>query len=217
MEASFPALVRPQHAAACPPLLAALAPLLEELTAFGTVEAASPAAITAKAIYIIFTDTLPPPKVEFKLPDFPWPLVWGRLWRRGLPPEEVDLMFRLIHNVLPVRDRLGRFTGTGVRAPCPACPDVPETAVHVFTACTRVHEVWEELLAHLYAFIPAIPQDQELLFLAFAENDRENDIVATMLAYVSFVWAARGNVRPPTFGALTATLQVRPAPFRMLW
>ena len=157
------------------------------------------------------------PKVEFKLPDFPWPLVWGRLWRRGLPPEEVDLMFRLIHNVLPVRDRLGRFTGTGVRAPCPACPDVPETAVHVFTACTRVHEVWEELLAHLYAFIPAIPQDQELLFLAFAENDRENDIVATMLAYVSFVWAARGNVRPPTFGALTATLQVRPAPFRMLW
>ena len=217
LEASFPDLVRPQHARTCPALLAGLAPLLEELTAFGTVEAASPAAITAKAIYIAFTDTLPPPKVEFKLPDLQWPLVWGRLWRRGLPPEEVDLMFRLIHNVLPVRDRLGRFTGTGVRAPCPACPDIPETAVHVFTACARVHEVWEELLAHLYAFIPAVPQDQELLFLAFAENDREDDIVATLLAYVSYVWAARGNVRPPTFGALTATLRARPAPFRMLW
>ena len=70
---------------------------------------------------------------------------------------------------------------------------------------------------HLYAFIPAVPQDQELLFLAFAENDREDDIVATLLAYVSYVWAARGNVGPPTFGALTATLRARPAPFRTLW
>ena len=60
---SFPDLVRPQHAASCPPLLAALAPLLEELTTFGTVEAAHPAVVTAKGIYMAFTDTLPPPKV----------------------------------------------------------------------------------------------------------------------------------------------------------
>ena len=42
-------------------------------------------------------------------------------------------------------------------------------------------------------------------------------MTATILAYVSVVWAARGNVRPPTFGALTATLRARPPPFRMLW
>ena len=214
---SFPDLVRPQHAASCPPLLAALAPLLEELTTFGTVEAAHPAVVTAKGIYMAFTDTLPPPKVEFKFPDYPWPLVWRRLWRRGLPPEEADLIFQLVHNVLPVRAQLGRFTGTGVRAPCPACPDVPETVLHLFTACDRVYELWEELLAHIYIFLPAIPDDQELLLLAFAECEREDDVTATILAYVSVVWAARGNVRPPTFGALTATLRARPPPFRMLW
>ena len=117
----------------------------------------------------------------------------------------------------PVRARLGRFTGTGVRAPCPACPDVPETVLHLFTACDRVYELWEELLAHIYIFLPAIPDDQELLLLAFAECEREDDVTATILAYVSVVWAARGNVRPPTFGALTATLRARPPPFRMLW
>ena len=210
---SFPDLVRLQHAASCPPLLAALAPLLEELTTFGTVEAAHPVVVTAKGIYMAFTDTLTPPKVEFKFPDYPWPLVW----RRGLPPEEADLMFQLVHNVLPVRARLGRFTGTGVRAPCPACPDVPETVFHLFTACDRVYELWEELLAHIYIFLPAIPDDQELLLLAFVECEREEDVTATILAYVSVVWAARGNVRPLTFGALTATLRARPPPFRMLW
>ena len=93
LEPSFPYMVRQQQAAACPPLLAALGPLLEELTAFGMVEAAHPVAVTAKGIYLAFTDTLPPPKVEFKFPDYPWPLVWCRLWHRGLPPEEADLMF----------------------------------------------------------------------------------------------------------------------------
>ena len=77
--------------------------------------------------------------------------------------------------------------------------------------------MWEELLAHIYIFLPAIPDDQELLLLAFAECEREDDVTATILAYVSVVWAARGNVRPPTKGALTATLRARPPPFRMLW
>ena len=125
-------------------------------------------------------------------------------------------MFQLVHNMLLVSARLGRFTGTGVRAPCPACPDVPETVLHLFTACDRVYELWEELLAHIYIFLPAIPDNQELLLLAFAECEREDDVTATILAYVSVVWAARGNVRPLTFGALTATLRARPPPFRML-
>ena len=97
-------MVGQQRVAACPPLLAALAPLLEELTAFGTVEVAHPAAVTAKGIYLAFTDTLPPPKVELKFPDYPWPLIWRRLWCCGL---------QLVHNMLPVRARLGRFTATG--------------------------------------------------------------------------------------------------------
>ena len=77
--------------------------------------------------------------------------------------------------------------------------------------------MWEELLAHIYIFLPVIPDDQELLLLAFAECEREDDVTATILAYVSVVWVARGKVRPPTFGALTATLRARPPPFRMLW
>ena len=79
--------------------------------------------------------------------------------------------------------------------------------------------MWEELLAHIYISLPAIPndQDQELLLLAFAECEREDEVMATILAYVSVVWAARGNVRPPTFEALTAILRARLPPFSMFW
>ena len=30
--------------------------------------------------------------------------------------------------------------------------------LHLFTACGRVYEMWEELLAHIYIFLPAIPE-----------------------------------------------------------
>ena len=180
LEPSFPDMVGQQRVAACPPLLAALAPLLEELTAFGTVEVAHPAAVTAKGIYLAFTDTLPPPKVELKFPDYPWPLIWRRLWRCLLPPEEADLMFQLVHNMLPVRARLGRFTATGsghharlVRMSWRRLSTCSQPAAGS-TRCGR--SFWPTFTS---SCLPS--QNQELLSLAFAECEREDDMTATIL------------------------------------
>ena len=217
LEDIFPALAEGQHAQRPPRSLANMVEILEELVVHGTVEVAHLSSVTAKNIYLAFTDTLPLPKVEFRLPDLPWDMVWRRLWRRGLPQEEVDLAFKLIHNILPLRARLGRFMGLGVAANCPACPGEVEDSLHAFCTCERVREVWEETYARLVAHLPGVPSNQELLLLAFAEGDRDEDVVIVVLAFMKLVWEARGAVRPPSFGVLEARLRARPPPFRMLW
>ena len=92
MTASFRNLACAVYSDLFPPLWALLGPLLEELPTLRTVDAAC----TAKALYAAFTDTIPLPKVELKLPDYPWPLIWVRIWRPCLPHKETELGFFLI-------------------------------------------------------------------------------------------------------------------------
>ena len=148
--------------------------------------------------------------MEFRIPYLPWPLVWRRLWPLAWRPEEADTAFRLIHNILPDRGRLARFGGLGAASTCLAFPEVVETALHLFVESSRVSEVWEEMLAHVYIYLHAIPSDMDLSRLSVVRpGGRRHGHHAGL--YISFVWAAKGNSRPPNFGSLTALQPARPA------
>jgi hypothetical protein len=63
------------------------------LFSHGSVPPDGLATAMAAAIYRVFMDTPPPPKVEAKWP-WDWGVVWHRLWGSGLPPAMVDKMFQ---------------------------------------------------------------------------------------------------------------------------
>ena len=70
--------------------------------------------ITAKKIYSTFVETVPPPKVESKWPlrdheGFDWPSSWRRLSHKVHDTVSRDVMFCLLHNILPTRERLARM------------------------------------------------------------------------------------------------------------
>ena len=174
------------------------------------------AAAAAKRIYIAFTDTLPPPKVEAKWPAIQWTDVWRRLDSARASKEEVDTTFHLLHNILPLKGRLRRF-GLAAAADCTYCPGEEETVDHVFVACGRAAPVWERLLLRLLAHVPAVPSDAELLRLAWPPADRDADVTATVIAYHSFIWDARHQARPPEFAEFEALLTNRRPPFIKLW
>ena len=60
--------------------------------------------ISAKEIYKDFTSSFPPPKVIFKYENMPWDDIWDRLNRPILSSHERDIMFIIIHNILPTRE-----------------------------------------------------------------------------------------------------------------
>ena len=56
-----------------------------------------------KELYKGFTDTFPPPKVVYKH-DVPWEKVWERINHPVLEVKQRQLMFMVVHNILPTRE-----------------------------------------------------------------------------------------------------------------
>ena len=165
-------------------------------------------------IYSTFMETPPPPKVVNRWPERPWPSVWRRLWHTGLHHDEANLLFLLLHNILPLRGRLARF-GVSDGANCRLCPGQLETATHFFCGCIRVADNWQQLLLALLPILGPIG-DEDLLLLAWPPSPRDDDVTIAVALFVHQVWASRGDRRPPSFASFAATLRARPA-FTPLW
>ena len=67
---------------------------------------------TAKSIYVDLTSTFPPPKCIYKIENLPWSTVWKNLENPVIDSSIKDLMFSLIHNILPNRQRMFRLRKT---------------------------------------------------------------------------------------------------------
>jgi hypothetical protein len=83
------------------------------------------------------TEMLPPLKVEAKRPELGWRRIWLNLHTVGLPLLAVDIMFCMIHNVLPIQACRHRL-GVADSAACRRCDAAVEDKVHFFTGCPRV-------------------------------------------------------------------------------
>jgi len=200
-----------------PGFMTSVADLLEEMATTGVVDTGHLLAVTARAVYADFMDTPPPPRIEAKLPDIEWPLAWPRLWSSGLQAAEADIMFRLLHNVLPVRARIARLDPGRCDGRCQHCPCHQETLDHLFVHCVRVADIWLQLFFRLHYIFDDIPTNPELLRLAFSPCGRDADVVATLASYVTLVWSTRLQDRPPEWPDLVVLLRDRPPPFRARW
>ena len=65
--------------------------------------------VPAKQIYQDYTSSFPPPKVIYKYENLPWNDIWKRLNHPVLTSKTRDIMFLVIHNILPTRERLHRL------------------------------------------------------------------------------------------------------------
>ncbi len=180
------------------------------------VDPASLMAATARGIYTDFMSTPHPPRIESKLQSVPWELAWPRVWHPGLQPSESDLLFRLLHNVLPVRARIGRLDPTRCDGTCPHCPGQQETLDHAFITCVRVSDLWLGLFFNALHALSTVPSNTDLLRLAFSPAERDADITATVATYISLIWSNRHRDLPPSWADFTAALRDRPPLFRLL-
>ena len=145
---------------------------------------------STKNIYISYTETMPPPKVEFKYPDRDWSLVWKRLDNGVLSQAARNQLFFIGHERFPTRERLNRILPNKVESPyCLACPAVLETQFHKFTQCSAVSDGWRairELLESIESDF-LFETEHSLLHLYFVSSRRENAALWIIGEYVSLV------------------------------
>ena len=85
-----------------------VAGIFEDMLTSEVMTAGSIRSITNKAVYADMISALPPPKVVIE-GNKDYSVVWGRLQNPVVDYRARDVMFLLIHNKLPVQERLFRI------------------------------------------------------------------------------------------------------------
>ena len=119
-------------------------------------------------------------KVTRDNPGINYSLVWKRLQSSVIPYEYRDSLLLLVHNKLPVPERMNRL-GLIDTPLCQYCNGNDETAdiVHFFCSCVRTRRVWSWLRVKLISLSSSLQHDTNwtLLNLAFTAKASENEVV----------------------------------------
>jgi hypothetical protein len=146
--------------------------------------------VTTQALYSGLTSTFPPPKVVYKY-DFNFEPVWRRLDSKLLKPGGRDVLFSIVHNIVPNRDRLYEKFNMVENPACDrqGCGGRQDN-VHVFCQCVLVREAWGWIRRLVIGLLPrrlATTSDLELLHLMFGSRQKEAAIVWLLGNYVERV------------------------------
>ena len=129
---------------------------------------------------------------ELLSPNNDWQISWKLFRLRGLSSEMISFNFKLLHRLLPVKDRLHRITPT-TPATCTLCPSsCPETLEHALLSCAYNNGTGQALITTLQRVLPSLTADQ-LLLLQFVDltETQELPLVFFSTAFLLEVWNRR--------------------------
>ena len=178
-----------EHSEEIPEYFLHLRRLFTEAHALEIIDVENLDSTPAKQIYADYTSSFPPPKVLHKYADLPWDDIWSRLNHPVLTSPVRDIMFLLIHNCLPTRDRLLRLNMCE-DAMCTS-QDGIEDSEHLFTSCVRSHVAWawtRRKIVHLMPdWVMQYPSNFELLHFVY-EAVMDAEILWLISHYCNYVW-----------------------------
>ena len=148
--------------------------LISEITV-GNIDIKQLRKVSCKSLYSGFTSTFPPPRVVYKY-DIDWNRVWVHLQSAMLEPRGKEILFMIIHNIVPNRDRLFSKFNMVPNHNCVQC-GVLHDNVHLFCDCELVREAWFWVQQRLLGLSPeesASTSNFEFLNLMFDTNILEN-------------------------------------------
>ena len=190
----LPDLRRGPHSEQTPTYYKQFRRLLEEMAQLELIDFQALEEVKVKDIYQSLTETLPPPKVMYKH-NLPWDLIWHRINHVMLGVQQRELLFLLVHNVLPTKERLHRLN----QVDSAACSegDGVESVEHLFCTCRRVQVAWAWMRRKLMNRNLALPtvNDFELIHLVNGVDSisEEKDLIFLISNYVDVVWKLRSE------------------------
>lgn len=153
----------------------------------------------SKSIYEDFTSTCVPPKVEDKF-NIDWELVWQRLNLGVVSSDAKDVLFMVVHDIYPNKQRLFRM-GKHNTGCCPNCRGKIQDNKHLFTECTLTKSVWifvKNKLVYNKVIKNLIVDDFELLMLACNIDEAKKGLFSYFISmYVLYIHISlRNDTRP---------------------
>ena len=168
--------------------------ILESLLLFGRIDYfISPGKwtrLTNKMIYLEEAKNFVTPKVELESsPNCDFRLIWRRISSSLLSMAERDICFLLVHNKLPVRERLFRVC-LAVDPHCLTCNDGSICDVeHFFSSCSRVDSVWQHVRKMSLDLIGSYGiTNKDLINFSFPKCNQEQEVIWLLGSYIHATW-----------------------------
>ena len=143
--------------------------------------------LTNRMIYINGAKSFPVPKVELEA-GFTFSRVWQLINHSILTPSAQDISFLLVHNKLPVSERLYRI-GLKQDPHCDKCLGLQVNDIeHFFCLCSKVALAWSWVRSELTSLIGADVPNASLVRYMFPKSPQEKEVVWLLGNYVEMVW-----------------------------
>ena len=130
-----------------------------------------------------------PCKAELASPTTEWDLTWHLVRQKGLGPEHTSFLWKLVHLLLPIKERIHRLSPT-TSPLCSLCSDnMVENLLHTFESCPYNSGAGPALVAVLRDHMPTINMENIMrLELSDIEVDMEYPIVWFTAAFLLAIW-----------------------------
>ena len=151
-----------------------------------------------------------PCKAELTSPQNDWELSWKHCRLTGLHSEQISFNFKLLHGLLPVKDRLHHLT-PATSPTCSLCTDAKkEDLEHSLLNCSYNGGVGLALLSTIHRYVVALTP-KKILLLQYPDlsESLELPLVFFTSSILFEIWTRRTKKVKITLYDIRATLEAR--------
>ena len=131
-----------------------------------------------------------PCKIEERDPHIVWVDSYRTARLPGLSPDNKSFMFRLLHTLLPSRERIHHLT-PAANPLCWCTERVPETYNHLFFACRENREAAQSLLRCVQSYQRDLTEEMALRLELTAEDPFRLPSAALLAVGLEYIWERR--------------------------
>ena len=156
--------------------------------------------------------SLLPISIETLHPNTEWSAIWNILRMKGLGSDLVSFQFKMVHRLLPTRQRVARLgLDDGQAGLCLHCRGEVEDLTHCFFDCPRNMVVGLGLLGCVQQLCPGLSADAAVL-LDLGASLSETESLATLCILITglkYIWEVRLDKKVVHMYKMRAEIEVK--------
>ena len=152
---------------------------------------------------------LVPCRVEVNSPTVFWSESYRLLRLKGMSPDQKSLLFKIIHELLPSRERVSRIIAT-TNPVCMLCQEnQPENYLHCFFTCRKNRESGEALLRCARTYAPTLTPSGMLQLEVVGDDPFLLPTLILIASGLELIWMNRVEKKATSIWTMRAELEAR--------
>jgi len=147
-----------------------------------------------------------PNRLEEQTPDIEWNRLYHRVRLKGLSPSSKSFLFKLLHQLLPTRDRINRLM-PGNSPLCWCNSGDTETYLHCFFLCTKNREAGDAIARCVGSYDPNITAERMLRLQVETDEVFRLATMTFLTTGLETIWANRVEKKVTTLYEMRSELE----------